>query len=457
MAFLYLGAKHMVTGYDHLLFLFGVIFFLYRMRDVGALRDALRRRPQRDAALRRAERHARQRRIWSMRSSASRSSTRRSTTSAPSAAGSASSPTPRRRCSSSGSIHGFGLATKLQDFALPRAGLAPKIVAFNAGVEIGQLLALARHPHRHGLLAAHGGLLAPGVRRQRDRDDLRLRADGLSAHRLGSCPSTSPPAMRHRLRPHPPIGESAVVGAPGARDAQAAVVAAGPAASWCCRPSTASTRPASAARLGPVSRSRERGREPLPASGRRRASAGAGHRLAVHSPTPYRTDEMSITLAAGEGAEIKAQMAAGERLVYSWTATGNGVDVDMHGEAIDKAGGDRSYQTGRVPDQRPRRLRGADGRQSRLVLAEPERRPGDGHGQDGRLLRPPVPALAASHSRFPSIRLGYTLSASAAALEEVDYEPQCGRGRRGGGRLGRRSTGHRASLLCRAIRLETSR
>ena len=39
-------------------------------------------------------------------------------------------------------IHGFGLATKLQDFALPRAGLAPKILAFNAGVEIGQLLAL---------------------------------------------------------------------------------------------------------------------------------------------------------------------------------------------------------------------------------------------------------------------------------------------------------------------------
>src|SRR6516164_2531284 len=33
-AFLYLGAKHMVTGYDHLLFLVGVIFFLYRLRDV---------------------------------------------------------------------------------------------------------------------------------------------------------------------------------------------------------------------------------------------------------------------------------------------------------------------------------------------------------------------------------------------------------------------------------------
>ena len=35
LPFIYLGAKHMVTGYDHLLFLAGVIFFLYRMKDVG--------------------------------------------------------------------------------------------------------------------------------------------------------------------------------------------------------------------------------------------------------------------------------------------------------------------------------------------------------------------------------------------------------------------------------------
>ena len=32
--FMYLGAKHMVTGYDHLAFLVGVIFFLYRMKDI---------------------------------------------------------------------------------------------------------------------------------------------------------------------------------------------------------------------------------------------------------------------------------------------------------------------------------------------------------------------------------------------------------------------------------------
>ncbi|MDP1577856.1 MAG: HupE/UreJ family protein, partial [Cypionkella sp.] len=33
--FLYLGAKHMVTGYDHLLFLFGVVFFLYRLQHIA--------------------------------------------------------------------------------------------------------------------------------------------------------------------------------------------------------------------------------------------------------------------------------------------------------------------------------------------------------------------------------------------------------------------------------------
>ncbi|WP_288373581.1 HupE/UreJ family protein, partial [uncultured Marinobacter sp.] len=35
IAFIYLGAKHMVTGYDHLLFLLGVIFFLYRMQHIA--------------------------------------------------------------------------------------------------------------------------------------------------------------------------------------------------------------------------------------------------------------------------------------------------------------------------------------------------------------------------------------------------------------------------------------
>ena len=40
--YMYLGAKHMVTGYDHLLFLAGVIFFLYRLKDVALYVTSLR-------------------------------------------------------------------------------------------------------------------------------------------------------------------------------------------------------------------------------------------------------------------------------------------------------------------------------------------------------------------------------------------------------------------------------
>ena len=41
-----------------------------------------------------------------------------------------------------GLFHGFGLATKLQDFALSPNGLVANIVSFNVGVEIGQVIAL---------------------------------------------------------------------------------------------------------------------------------------------------------------------------------------------------------------------------------------------------------------------------------------------------------------------------
>jgi hypothetical protein len=92
-------------------------------------------------------------------------------------------------------------------------------------------------------------------------------------------------------------------------------------------------------------RAPEAAAEPLPTSAGS-ASGGTTAGSLFKSPTPYRTDEMSVTLAAGEGAEIKAQMAAGERLVFSWTSTGGGVDVDMHGESLDKSTGDRSYWTG---------------------------------------------------------------------------------------------------------------
>jgi hypothetical protein len=91
-------------------------------------------------------------------------------------------------------------------------------------------------------------------------------------------------------------------------------------------------------------RAPEAAAEPLPEGAAGEAGTVAGSLF--KSSTPYRSDEMSLTLAPGEGAEIKAQMNAGERLVFSWTSSGGGVDVDMHGEAADKTGGDRSYWAG---------------------------------------------------------------------------------------------------------------
>jgi hypothetical protein len=68
----------------------------------------------------------------------------------------------------------------------------------------------------------------------------------------------------------------------------------------------------------------------------------------VTSPSPFRSDEMTVTLKSGEGIEVKAAMSAGERIVFSWTASGGeGVDVDMHGEATGGGEGQStSYEKG---------------------------------------------------------------------------------------------------------------
>jgi hypothetical protein len=141
MAFLYLGAKHMVTGYDHLLFLFGVIFFLYRLRDVGlyvtlfavghsvtllygVLSGTHANAYIVDAIIgfsvvyKAFDNLGGFRRLLGWQ------------------------PDTRAAVLVFGFFHGFGLATKLQDFALAREGLVPKILAFNVGVELGQLVAL---------------------------------------------------------------------------------------------------------------------------------------------------------------------------------------------------------------------------------------------------------------------------------------------------------------------------
>ncbi|AZZ92189.1 HupE/UreJ family protein [Hahella sp. KA22] len=140
--FIYLGAKHMVTGYDHLLFLIGVIFFLYRMKDIGVyvtlfaighsvtllygvlsgaqvnpyLIDAIIGLSVVYKALDNLGAYPR----WF-----------------------GFQPNTKAAVLIFGFFHGFGLATKLQDFTLSQDGLIPNIIAFNVGVEIGQLLALS--------------------------------------------------------------------------------------------------------------------------------------------------------------------------------------------------------------------------------------------------------------------------------------------------------------------------
>ena len=138
---MYLGAKHMVTGYDHLLFLVGVIFFLYRLKDVllyvslftlghsltllGGVLGGIHANPYIiDAVIgfsvvyKAFENMDGFRRFFGVQ------------------------PDTRAAVLVFGLFHGFGLATKLQEFALSPNGLVTNIVSFNVGVELGQGLAL---------------------------------------------------------------------------------------------------------------------------------------------------------------------------------------------------------------------------------------------------------------------------------------------------------------------------
>ena len=140
--FIYLGAKHMVTGYDHLLFLFGVIFFLYRLKDVGIyvtlfalghsttllagvftgvsvsayLIDAI---IGLSVVYKAMDNLGAFQRWFGVQ------------------------PSTKAATLIFGFFHGFGLATKILDFEMSPDGLIANLVAFNVGVEIGQLLALS--------------------------------------------------------------------------------------------------------------------------------------------------------------------------------------------------------------------------------------------------------------------------------------------------------------------------
>ena len=138
--FMYLGAKHMVTGYDHLLFLVGVIFFLYRLKDVllyvslftighsttlllGVLGNIHANAYIIDAIIGVSVAY----KAFENMGGFDRIGLR---------------PNTRVAVTVFGLFHGFGLATKLQEFTLSQNGLVTNIVSFNIGVEIGQMVAL---------------------------------------------------------------------------------------------------------------------------------------------------------------------------------------------------------------------------------------------------------------------------------------------------------------------------
>lgn len=172
LPFIYLGAKHMVTGYDHLLFLFGVIFFLYRMKDVGIyvtlfavghsvtllygvlsgthvnpyIVDAIIGLSVVYKAL---DNLGAFKRVLGFQ------------------------PNTKAAVLIFGFFHGFGLATKLQEFTFSKDGLVPNILAFNVGVELGQLLALSAiligmgfwrrtDGFKHHAFSANAALMAAG-------------------------------------------------------------------------------------------------------------------------------------------------------------------------------------------------------------------------------------------------------------------------------------------------------
>lgn len=140
--FLYLGAKHMVTGYDHILFLLGVVFFLYRMKDIAIyvslfalghsvtmlagvffdfginsyLIDAIIGFSIVYKALDNLGAYQRWFRFQ---------------------------PNTKAAVLIFGFCHGFGLASKIIEYDISPDGLVQNLLAFNVGVEIGQLLALA--------------------------------------------------------------------------------------------------------------------------------------------------------------------------------------------------------------------------------------------------------------------------------------------------------------------------
>jgi len=157
LTYAWLGAKHMVTGIDHLLFLAGVIFFLYRLKDIalyvtlfalghsttlliGVLGGIHANPFLVDAIVGLSVAYKAFENMGGFRVMGVQ-------------------PDTRLAVAFFGLCHGFGLATKLQSVSLSPDGLVINIVSFNVGVELGQLLALSVMLSAFTLWRKHGGFV----------------------------------------------------------------------------------------------------------------------------------------------------------------------------------------------------------------------------------------------------------------------------------------------------------
>ena len=142
LSYIFVGAKHMVTGYDHLLFLAGVIFYLNNFKDIvrfitvftighsitliGATYLSITANEHLIDAIialsvlyKGFENLGGFEKVFKIKS-----------------------PNLLLMVLIFGLIHGFGLSTRLQSFQLGDQQFLAKIICFNIGVELGQILAL---------------------------------------------------------------------------------------------------------------------------------------------------------------------------------------------------------------------------------------------------------------------------------------------------------------------------
>lgn len=142
LSYIYVGAKHMVTGYDHLLFLAGVIFYLQNFKDIvrfitvftighsitliGATYLGIRADEHLvDAVIALSVLYKGFENLGGFEKYFK-----------------VKSPNLLLMVFIFGLIHGFGLSTRLQSFDVGNSQFLAKIVSFNVGVELGQILAL---------------------------------------------------------------------------------------------------------------------------------------------------------------------------------------------------------------------------------------------------------------------------------------------------------------------------